>query len=85
MDDPRNGGETDRVRRISNAFETSGRKPGSWSQQRCVSDHRSSVKLGCVGRSGRCPCITENMAIAEELPLNGTSPVKIYSNPKVSV
>ena len=85
MDDPRNGEETDRVGKISNAFEMSGRKRGSWSQQRCVSDHRSPVKLGCVGRSGRCPCITENMAIADELSLNGTSPVKIYSNPIVIV
>ena len=77
MDDPRNGRETDGGRRISNAFELSGRKRGSWSQQRCVSDHKSPVKLGCVGRSGRCPCIAESVAIADDLSPNGISPVKI--------
>ena len=84
MDDPWHRRETDGGGRISNTFELSGRKRGSWSQQRCVSDHRSPVKLGCVGRSGRCPWIIESMAIADGLSLNGTSPVKIYSNPKVS-
>ena len=77
--------ETDRSRRISKVFEMSGRKRGSWSQQRCVSDHRSPVKLGCVGRSGRCPCIKETMAISDERSLNGTSPVKIYIDPTVSM
>jgi len=63
------------VRRICKASETSGRKWGSGSQQRCINPHKCSVNVGCVGRGGRLLCIMANVAIADVVLLNGIAPV----------
>ena len=78
INDHRNGRETDWMRRTCKASETSGRKWGSWSQQRCTNVHSWSVRAGCVGREGRLPLIIATIATAGGLLLNGTAPVNAY-------
>lgn len=63
------------MRRIPKASEISGRERGSRSQQRFINLHRSSVKVGCVGRAGRLSCVMANIAMADEPALNGIAPV----------
>lgn len=70
--------QTERVRTCKATSEVLGREMGLGSQQRCVKFHKSSVKVGCIGRGGRLPCVMENIAVTDGQPLNGTAPVKIY-------
>ena len=58
------------------------RERGSLPQQCCVKVHKSSVKDGGVGRSGRSPFVIDNMAIMDVLSLNGTAPENTCIHPK---
>ena len=55
--------------------EISGRCCGSWLQQSSARPHRSSVKPGWVGRSGRFPSKTSTAAAVDVLLWNGAIPV----------
>ena len=63
-------------RKMLNTSEISGRKGGSWFQQRSISVHSSGVKVGCSGRGGRMPCVMYNTAMICVSSLNGIAPVK---------
>jgi len=71
------GMKTHTPHKTFNTSETAGRKEGSWFQQHSVSAHNSVMKVGCVGRDGRLPCVMANIAMKDESPLNGTAPVNI--------
>ena len=62
-------------RKMLNTSEISGRKWGSWFQQRSISAHSSVLKVGCAGRGGRVPCVMHNTAMTGVLSLNGIVPV----------
>ena len=82
MYDHRNKQETDGLRRTCKASETSGRERGSGSQQRCINSHKLSVKVGCVGRGGRLPCVIANIAMTDEPLLKGIAPVNTCDDMK---
>jgi hypothetical protein len=72
------GRGADRDSKIFNASAAFGREGGSCAQQRSTNDHKFSVNIGCVGRGGRLPSVTDSMAIKVEISLNGTSPVNTW-------
>jgi len=74
----RNEMETHAPRKTPDTSEASGRKRSSLFQQRCVSAHNSSVKVGWDGRGGRLPSITATIAVASGRLLNGTAPVNAW-------
>lgn len=83
MYDCRDQRDTDRVVMNCRTSEASGRNRGSWSQQRWVNTHKSSIKVGCVGRGGRLPSAMARAVAKDEPPgPNGNTPVKTCIDPK---
>ena len=56
-----------------------GRRWASLFQHRCISVHISSVKAGWIGRGGRSPRLTADLASCNGLSLNGRAQVKAFA------
>ena len=67
------------MRRIRETSGNSGRKRGSGSQHRCINFHKLFVKVGCIGRGGRPPCVMITMTFQGERSPKGIAPVNTCS------
>ena len=82
MHDHWSGRETNGVRSTLKTSEIFGRERGSLSQHFPIISHKSRVKFGCVGRSGRLPFNMANAARMSSSPGNGIASVNICIDTK---